>query len=118
MDASDQPQRISNIDSERFRLRNFVNQLVEAGEVEIHAEPFALADVAKVLTGNSKAVWFKKVGPEGAELVGNIDAGADRLPRAFGVAPDKLVHELVRRVETKPVIIEVPRSAAPIQQVV
>ena len=35
MDASDSPQRISNIDFERFRLRNFVNQLVEAGEVEV-----------------------------------------------------------------------------------
>jgi UbiD family decarboxylase len=118
MDASDTTQRISNVDFERFRLRNFVNQLVDAGEVEVHAEPFALSDVAKVLTGNPKAVWFQKVGPEQAELVGNIDAGRDRLARAFGVKPEKLVHELVRRVEGKAEIIEVPRAAAPIQQVV
>lgn len=118
MDASDTTQRISNVDFERFRLRNFVNLLVDAGEVEIHAEPFALSDVAKVLTGNPKAVWFQKVGPEQAELVGNIDAGRDRLARAFGVPPEKLVHELVRRVEGKAEIIEVPRVAAPIQQIV
>src|SRR5258708_2862033 len=110
MDASDTPQRTANIDFERFRLRNFLNQLVEAGEVEIRAEPFDLADAAKVLTGNPKAVWFKKAGPEQAEFVGNIDADRARLARAFGVTPDKLVHELTRRVETKPVIIEVSRA--------
>jgi 2,5-furandicarboxylate decarboxylase 1 len=118
MDASDTPQRTANIDFERFRLRNFLNQLVEAGEVEIHAEPFDLADAAKVLTGNPKAVWFKKAGPEQAELVGNIDADRGRLARAFGVPADRLVHELTRRVESKPVLIEVSRAAAPVQQVV
>lgn len=118
MDASDSPQHISNIDFERFRLRNFVNQLAEAGEIEIRPEPFDLADVAKVLTGNAKAVWFQKVGPEQVELVGNVDAGRARLARAFGVAPDKLVQEMTRRVGTQAEIVEVPQSAAPVQQVV
>lgn len=118
MDASDSPKRTANVDFERFRLRNFLNQLVEAGEVEVHAEPFDLADVAKVLTGNPKAVWFKQAGPEQAELVGNVDADRARLARAFGVAPDKLVHELTRRVEGKAELIEVSRSVAPVQQVV
>jgi 2,5-furandicarboxylate decarboxylase 1 len=118
MDASDAPPRNANIDLDRFRLRNFLNQLVEAGEVEIHAEPVDLADVAKILTGNPKAVWFKKAGPEQAELVGNVDADRGRLARAFGVSPDKLVHELTRRVEGKGQLIEVSRAAAPVQQVV
>jgi UbiD family decarboxylase len=118
MDASDSPKRTSNVDFERFRLRNFLNELVAAGEVEIHAEPFDLADVAKALSGNPKAVWFKKAGSEQTELVGNVDADRGRLARAFGVAPNKLVQELTRRVESKPEIIEVPRASAPVQQVV
>ncbi len=118
MDASDRPQRTANVDFERFRLRNFLNELVAAGEVEIHAEPFDLADAAKVLTGNPKAVWFKKIGPEQTELVGNVDGDRARLARAFGVPADKLVHELTRRIDGKPDIIEVSRQAAPVQQVV
>lgn len=118
MDASDSPQRLSNIDFERFRLRNFVRELAEAGEIEIYAEPFDLADAAKVLTGNPKAVWFQKVGPEQTELVGNVDGDRRRIARAFGVTPDRLVQEMTRRVQGKAEIVEVPRSAAPVQQVV
>ena len=118
MDASDSPQRISNIDFDRFRLRRFLDELAAAGEIEIRNDPVDLADVAGALSGNAKAVWFKKAGPEQAELVGNVDADRGRLARAFGVAPDKLVHELVRRIGTKGELIEVPRKAAPVQQVV
>ncbi len=118
MDASDSPQRAYNIDFDRFRLRNFLNELAAAGEVEVLNRPVDLADVAKILAGNPKAVWFKQVGSEQAELVGNVDASRFRLARAFGVAPEKLVQELTRRVETKSEIIEVSRTAAPVQQVV
>jgi 2,5-furandicarboxylate decarboxylase 1 len=118
MDASESPQRAASLDFERFRLRNFVNLLAQADEVEIHSEPVALADVAKHLAESSKAVWFKKAGPEEAELVGNVDADRARLARAFGVPAEKLVQELARRVETRPEIVEVPRAAAPVQQVV
>ena len=118
MDARESPQRASNIDFERFRLRNFVNRLVEAGEVEIYAAPTDLSAVAKMLSGNPKAGWFQKVGPEQAELVGNVDADRSRLALAFGVTPDKLVQELTRRVENSPEIVEVSRAAAPAQQIV
>ena len=118
MDASDSPQRISNLDFERFRLRRFLEALAAAGEVEIVEQQVELADIAATLSGNPKAVWFKKAGPEGAELVGNVDADRGRLARAFGVAPEKLVHELVRRIDSKGEIVEVPSKAAPVQQVV
>ena len=66
MDASDSPQRISNLDFERFRLRRFLEALAAAGEVEIVEQQVELADIAATLSGNPKAVWFKKAGPEGA----------------------------------------------------
>ena len=60
------------VDTERFRLRGFIDRLVQRGECEIHDKPIDLVDVAAVLEGNPKATWFKSVGPEKAELIGNV----------------------------------------------
>ena len=71
------------IDTERFRLRNFVDKLVEAGECEVHNAPIDLVDVGGVLDGNPRAVLFKAAGPEKAELVGNVMASRRRLAAAL-----------------------------------
>ena len=63
-------------DTERFRLRRFVERLVQLGECDIHDKPIDLVDVAAVLEGNPRATWFKAVGPEKAELIGNVMAFA------------------------------------------
>ena len=67
------------IDTERFRLRNFVDKLVELGECEVRKEPIDLVDVAAHLDGNPRAVLFKAAGPEKAELVGNVMGSRKRL---------------------------------------
>ena len=54
------------IDTERFRLRNFVDKLVDLGECEVHNAPIDLLDVGGVLDGNPHAVLFKAAGPEKA----------------------------------------------------
>ena len=59
-------------DSEKFRLRHFVEKLAQEGECVVHDEPIDLVDVAAALDGNPNAVWFRAVGPERAELVGNV----------------------------------------------
>jgi 2,5-furandicarboxylate decarboxylase 1 len=64
------------IDTERFRLRNFVEKLVGSGECEIYDKPIDLIDVARVLDGNPRAVLFKAAGAEKAELVGNVMGSA------------------------------------------
>ena len=66
-------------DTEKFRLRQFVEKLVQQGECVIHDEPIDLIDVAAVLDGSPKAVWFRNVGPEKAELVGNVMGSRRRL---------------------------------------
>ena len=48
-------------DTERFRLRRFIERLVQLGECDIHDKPIDLVDVAAVLEGNPRAVWFKAV---------------------------------------------------------
>src|SRR5262249_48731870 len=108
----------TGIDLERFRLRRFVDELRQAGELDVKPGSTELADVALALEGNAKAVLFERAGAEGAQLAGNVMGGRERLARAFGVAPDKLLAEVLRRLKSAPQIVEVPGEAAPAQQVV
>jgi UbiD family decarboxylase len=114
--AAKAPSRAAELD--RFRLRGFVERLAEGDELETVREPVDLADVAGVLEGNPKAVLFRAVGPERQELVGNVTGSRARLARAFGVGPDALLAEVLRRLRSKPEIIDVPRAQAPVQEIV
>jgi UbiD family decarboxylase len=110
--------RETGIDLERFRLRRFVEGLRQTGEIEVRSAPAELAEVAAALEGNAKAVLFERVGKEGAQLVGNVMGSRARLARAFGTTSDKLLSEVLRRLGGKPQVVEVPREAAPAQEVV
>jgi UbiD family decarboxylase len=105
------------IDMERFRLRRFVESLAPE-ELETRDQPVDLADVAAMLEGSRKAVWFRRVGPEQQQLVGNVTGSRTRMAHAFGVEPAMLVAEIQRRLRGKPTILEVDRAAAPAQEVV
>jgi UbiD family decarboxylase len=108
----------TGIDFERFRLRRFVEELRRSGELEVRAGNADLAEVAPALEGNAKAVLFERLGREGAQLAGNVMGSRARLARAFGTTPDKLLPEVMRRLQTTPQVVEVPREAAPAQEVV
>ena len=110
--------RETGIDLERFRLRRFVEELRQAGELEVRSGAAELAEVAEALEGNARAVLFERVGREGAQLAGNVMGGRSRLARAFGVAPDKLLAEVLRRLRATPQVVEVPGEAAPAQEAV
>jgi 2,5-furandicarboxylate decarboxylase 1 len=86
------------IDTERFRLRNFVDKLVELGECEVRKEPIDLVDVAGHLDGNPRAVLFKSAGPEKAELVGNVMGSRKRLAAALGTDERNLLSTLNQRL--------------------
>src|SRR5258708_5231547 len=94
--------RETGIDLERFRLRRFVEELRQTGELEVRTGTAELAEVAMALEGNAKAVLFERVGKEGAQLVGNVMGSRARLARAFGTAPDKLLAEVLRRLRATP----------------
>jgi 2,5-furandicarboxylate decarboxylase 1 len=104
-------------DFDRFRLRRFVEDL-PAEELETRPEPIDLADVADVFEDNAKAVWFRAVGPERHELVGNITGSRSRIARAFGVAPSALTGEIRRRLQRKADLVEVTSAEAPAQEVI
>jgi UbiD family decarboxylase len=103
------------MDLERFRLRSFLESL-DSSELEKIDTPVALADVARILEGNPKAVWFTRAGPEGASLAGNVAGSRSRLARAFGTTPERLLPEALARLKGKPEIVEVGK--APCQDVV
>src|SRR6202158_1660086 len=106
------------IDTERFRLRNFVDKLVEAGECEVHNAPIDLIDVGGILDGNPRAVLFKAAGPEKAELVGNVMASRRRLAAALDTDERGLLGTLAARLNRLHPPIRVSSQQAPVEQVV
>src|ERR1700744_1069076 len=106
------------IDTERFRLRNFVDKLVDSGECEVHNKPIDLLNVGGVLEGNPKATLFKAAGPEKAELVGNVMASRKRIAMALDTAERNLWGALPQRLNKPHPPVKVSSQEAPVQQVV
>jgi UbiD family decarboxylase len=106
------------IDTERFRLRNFVAKLVDLGECDVRDEPIDLVDVAAVLDGNPRAVHFKSAGPDKAELVGNVMASRKRLAQALDTDERGLLATLDARLKKLQPPVKVSSQQAPVQQVV
>lgn len=106
------------IDTERFRLRRFIDRLIQAGEVDIHDEPVELAGIAAILDGNPKAVLIRKAGPEQTEMVGNVVASRQRIAMALDVEPDEIRQEVTRRLATPQPVVEIDRNHAPVQEIV
>jgi 2,5-furandicarboxylate decarboxylase 1 len=105
-------------DTEKFRLRHFVEKLVQEGECIVHDDPIDLVDVAAVLDCNPSAVWFRAVGPERTELVGNVMGTRRRLAAALDTDEAGFPATLRERLRHPVAPIEVPSSQAPVQQVV
>jgi len=103
-------------DTERFRLRRFVERLVELGECEVYDKPIDLIDVAAVLDGNPKAVLFTSAGPEKAALTGNVMGSRRRLALALDTDERALLATLQQRLQTPHAPVKV--TDAPVQQVV
>src|SRR5438045_2631260 len=97
------------VDLERFRLRRFLEALPPA-ELERVAQPIELGDVAAMHEGNAKAIWFARAA--GAELAANVAASRSRLALAFGTTPDRLLAEVLARLERAQPIVEVEHSPA------
>ena len=105
-------------DCEKFRLRRFVERLVQQGGCVVHEAPIELGDVAAILDGNAQAVWFRDVGPDHAELVGNVMGARARLAASLDVEPAEFPALLRERLATPHKPVEVSREEAPVQQVV
>ena len=84
----------AKVDVEKFRLRRFVERLIDLGEVEIHDEPVPLTGLSPIIEATGKAVLFRKAGPERVEMVAKTAGNYRRLAAAFDTSEDKLHDEL------------------------
>jgi len=117
MDAKT-PKKLLRNDLDSHRLRAFLESLIGTDQLEIRNEATDLADLAKALHGNPKAVWFQKVNGSDMSVVGNVVGSRARLAHALGVTPDKILPEIQRRLDLKPELVELDQSEAPVQEVV
>src|SRR5689334_2154784 len=109
-------QRDPSPDTERFRLRAFVDRLIAAGECEVHDKPIDLIDIAGVLDGNPRAVLFTAAGPEKAQLVGNVMGSRKRIAMALDSDERGVLATLQERLKSPQAPVRV--KDAPVQEVV
>ena len=107
-----------DIDTEKYRLRCFVEHLIDLGEVEVHDEPVPLTGLSPIIESTPKAVLFKQAGPERVELVAKTAGNRRRLAAAFGVTEDKLYDTYFGRLANPQPLVEISSSDAPVHQVV
>src|SRR6478752_3783800 len=88
----------AKIDLEKFRLRRFVDRLIDMGEVEIHDEPVPLTGLGSIIEKTEKAVLFKKAGPEQVELVAKTAGSRKRVIAAFNSTEEKIYDEYFKRL--------------------
>src|SRR5580704_17313868 len=110
-------QTASNLDFDKYRLRSFVERLIELGEVEVHERPAALTELSAIIERSDKAVLFKNAGPEQVELVAKTAGSRKRLAAAFGTSEDKLYDEYFKRLACPQPLVEVPSADAPVHAV-
>jgi 2,5-furandicarboxylate decarboxylase 1 len=108
----------ATVDTERFRLRRFVERLVELGECDVVDAPTDLIDVAHTLDGNPKAVWFRHAGPEGAQLVGGVMGSRHRLALALETDESDVASTFRERLGQPFAPLEIASSDAPVHEVI
>ena len=117
MDAKPAASR-ETIDFEKFRLRPFIKKLIDIGEVDVHEEPVALAEMSGIIEQTSKAVLFKKAGAEQYEVVAAVSGSRKRVAAAFGVEPNEIAHEMNRRLGKTQPVVEIASAEAPVHEIV
>lgn len=108
----------TKIDMNKFRLRTFVEKLIDMDEVEIHDEPVPLCELSRIIEATPKAVLFRKAGPEQVELVSSVAGSRRRLATAFGASIDTVWKEYLKRLESPQPVIDVPSGEAPVHEVI
>jgi 2,5-furandicarboxylate decarboxylase 1 len=105
-------------DTEKFRLRRFVERLAALGDVETHDVPVSLGALATLIEDSPKATHFRAVGPERFEMVAGVNASPKRIAAAFGVDEKQVLGEYLRRLQQPQTVAEIASAEAPVHQIV
>ena len=106
-----------SIDLDKYRLRRFVDRLVNIGDVDIHDEPVPLTALSAMIEGTRKALLFKRAGPEQAEIVAKTAGSQKRLAAAFDTSEDKLHDAYLKRLANPQTVVTIPSDEAPVHAV-
>ncbi len=104
-------------DFEKFRLRKFVDKLIDLGEVDVRNEPTPLIELSEIIEATPKAVLFKQAGPERVEMIAKAAGSRARIIAAFDSTPEKIYEDFLRRSSTPQKAVEVPSSEAPVHAI-
>src|ERR1700751_3274506 len=107
----------TKLNFDKYRLRSFVERLVELGEVDVHNEPVPLTDLSAIIEHTPEAVLFKNAGPERVEMVAKTAGSRKRIAAAFETNEDKLYEEYFKRLTNPQPLVEVPSAEAPVHQI-
>ena len=110
--------RSTNIDLDKFRLRRFVERLVDMGEMEVVNNPTPLVKMSEMIETSKKGLLFKKAGPEQLEVAAKVLGGRKRIAAAFDTTLDKLHDEYFKRLNTPQQVVEIPSGEAPVHEIV
>ena len=105
------------VDFEKFRLRTFVNRLIEIDEVDVRNDPVPLTRLSEIIESTPKAVLFKQAGPERLELISKASASRARIVAAFDTTEDKVYDVFHGRLANPQSVVEVPSDEAPVHEV-
>ena len=107
----------TEFDFDKFRLRSFVDRLIELDEVEIRDDPVPLTGLSEIIEATPKAVLFKQTGPERLELISKTAASRKRIVAAFDTTEDEVYDEFHKRLANPQTVVEVPSDEAPVHDV-
>ena len=109
---------MKDMDFEKFRLRPFVQRLVDMGECEVCDEPVSLADLSARIEATRPAKLFRRVGAERYEVAAAVCGSRRRIAAAFGVDERYIAQEYLRRLGKPQAVVEVSSAEAPVHQVI
>lgn len=108
----------TKIDLDKYRLRRFVERLVEMGEMEVREEPVPLTRLSEIIENTSKGVLFRKAGPEEVEVAAKVSGGRVRIAAAFDTTLGRFCDEYHKRMATPQEVFEIASRDAPVHEVV
>src|SRR5215467_14350321 len=98
------------VDLEKYRLRRFVERLIDMGEVDVHDDPVPLTALSELIETSERAQLFRRAGPERVEIVAKTAGSRKRLAAAFGTTDEQVGQTYLERLSIPQEIVELPSA--------